>query len=445
MKNVNVRFALGALAVATVVALVCVSVDVPAAMAAMSMPFDHNGIMVATAAAAVAATQEDLTKLNTDLKNVSDQVKTFAEDIKSKIDKGQELTGELKEKADKALLEQAELRGRITELEQLATKRPASDKPASQKTPGELFVENDKVKQFCADKVSRGRVRVDMAAITSASGSGGGLVQEMRIPGIISLPERRMTVRDLLTPGRTGQNAIQFVQETGFTNNARVQSEGTTKGESDIDFELVTKSVATIAHFIVASKQILDDAPMLQSHIDGRLRYGLAYKEEDQLLNGDGTGVNLHGIVPQASAYSAPFVPADGTMIDTVRLAILQSELAEFPSTGIVLNTIDWTRIELTKDNEGRYIFAAPQSVAGPMLWGRPVVATQAMDPDEFLTGAFRLGAQVFDREDATVEISTEDSDNFRKNLVTVRGEERLVLAVYRPEAFIYGDFGNVT
>src|SRR5690606_21455420 len=117
---------------------------------------------------------------------------------------------------------------------------------------------------------------------------------------------------------------------------------------STIAFELVTKSVATIAHFLVASKQILDDAPMLQSHIDGRLRYGLAYKEEDQLLNGDGTGVNLHCIVPQATAYSAPFVPVDGTMIATVRLAVRQRELAEFPSNRIVLKTIDWTRIELT-------------------------------------------------------------------------------------------------
>jgi HK97 family phage major capsid protein len=132
-------------------------------------------------------------------------------------------------------------------------------------------------------------------------------------------------------------------------------------------------------------------------------------------------------------------------MIDTVRLAILQSEVAEFPNTGIVINTIDWGKIELTKDGEGRYIFANVQGNATPTLWGRPVVATNAMTIDKFLTGAFRLGAQVFDREDANVEVSTEDSDNFRKNLVTIRAEERLVLAVYRPQAFIYGDFGQVT
>jgi HK97 family phage major capsid protein len=78
-------------------------------------------------------------------------------------------------------------------------------------------------------------------------------------------------------------------------------------------------------------------------------------------------------------------------------------------------------------------------------MWGRPVVSTPAMTNDKFLVGAFRLGAQIFDREDANVEISTEDADNFTKNMITIRGEERLVLVVYRPEAFIYGGFGLVT
>lgn len=397
---------------------------------------------------------EQIADLGKSLGKVTSEVKAFAEDVQKKLDAGASVSTEVKALADKALTEQGAMREAVKVLEQraldleqkMAVKSKRDDLPEDQKSPGQLFIEDEKVKAFMAAGESRGRVRLSLKAITGlTSGSGGALLEPLRVPGMFPLPERRMTVRDLLTPGRTSQNSIQYVKETGFTNNADVVSETTAKPESNITFELVTRSVSTIAHWILASKQILDDAPMLQSHIDGRLRYGLAYKEEDQLLNGDGTSVNLYGIIPQATAYAAPFTPVGGTMIDTVRLALLQSELAEFPATGIVLNPIDWTRIELTKDNEGRYIFAQPQSLAGPTLWSRPVVATQAMDEDDFLTGAFRLGAQVFDREDANVEISTEDSDNFRKNLVTIRAEERLVLAVYRPEAFVYGDFGNVT
>jgi len=72
------------------------------------------------------------------------------------------------------------------------------------------------------------------------------------------------------------------------------------------------------------------------------------------------------------------------------------------------------------------------------------VVETQAIPVDKFLTGAFKLGAQVFDRWLARVEVATENEDDFVKNMVTILAEERVALAVYRPEAFIYGDFGNM-
>ena len=127
--------------------------------------------------------------------------------------------------------------------------------------------------------------------------------------------------------------------------------------------------------------------------------------------------------------------------LDKLRIAMLQAVLAEYPATGHVLNPIDWANIETLKDSAGGYIIGDPADGAAPRLWRLPVVETPAQTVNRFLTGAFRLGAQLFDREDANVEISTEDRDNFIKNMVTIRGEERLGLAVYRPEAFVFGAF----
>ena len=224
-----------------------------------------------------------------------------------------------------------------------------------------------------------------------------------------------------------------------------VAEDGTaTKPQSEIQFDIVTSSVTTIAHWVLATRQILDDVPMLQSYIDGRLRYGLAYAEELQLLNGGGTGTDLNGIYTQATAFASPLAAANAdldTKVDVLRLAMAQAEDAEFPATGIVLNRIDWAEIQLTKTTDNAYLFANPQADTQPRMWGLPVVPTPAMTAGNFLVGAFRLGAQIFDRMDARVEISTEDSDNFRKNLVTILAEERLALAVYRPEAFVKGGF----
>jgi HK97 family phage major capsid protein len=235
-------------------------------------------------------------------------------------------------------------------------------------------------------------------------------------------------------------NTLEYVKETGFTNNAAPVAEGASKPESDIQFDLLTTSAKVIAHWTKASKQVLSDISQLRSLIDQRLLYGLAYVEEAQLLKGDGTGQNLNGIIPQATAYAAPISLADINIMDVLRLAMLQAALAEYPATGHVMHPTDWAGIETLKDSQGRYIIGNPQGTTGPTLWGLPVVATQAMTVRKFLTGAFKLGAQVFDRWDARVETGYVN-DDFIKNLVTVLAEERLALAVYRPEAFIYGDF----
>lgn len=424
----------------------------------------HPNILAASSAAAVAmggivtpefaarefgrkdgGAEPDIKSLARDLKAATDKVKEFAEDAKGRLEKGEQLSQKAKESADEALVKFNELSATMTEIEQKLARRGGGD-DVERKSMGQRFVEDESVKSFMDRVPSKGSVSLDVKAITSlttdAMGSAGDLIVPDRQAGIQAPPERRLTVRDLITPGRTNSNAIQYVQETGFTNAAATTAEGLIKSESSLKFDLMTKPVATIAHWIQASKQILADAPMLASYVDGRLRYGLAYAEELQFLKGDGTGSNLLGMIPQASAYVAPGGLVGTTMFDQMRYAMLQAVLAEYPATGHILHPIDWARAETTKDELGRYILGEPADGAPPRMWRLPVVETPAMTVDKFLTGAFKLACQLFDREDANVELSTEDRDNFVKNMVTIRGEERVGLAVYRPEALVYGDFG---
>jgi HK97 family phage major capsid protein len=353
------------------------------------------------------------------------------------------------------------LRARMDEMDQKLVRRalgagytasPSSIGSLSGSSLGSLVASSPELQAIAAGGAAswRGRVRIkapsDLAALTTLStATRDVLVPPDRMPAPIAPAQRRMTVRGLLTPGRTSSNAVQFVKETAFTNNAAPVSEGATKPETTFEFELDSEDVATIAHWTRASKQILDDSPMLSSYIDNRLRYGLAYAEEVQLLSGDGTLPNLHGLIPQATAYSAAFTPSSPTMLDTLGLALTQAEQAELPATGIVLNVVDWRRLTMLKNSQGDYLGSGPFSVDMPQLWGIPVVPTNAMSQDKFLVGAFGLAAQLFDREDATVEVSTEDQDNFVRNLVSIRCEARETLIVTRPAALIFGDFGNVS
>ncbi|MCA0920230.1 phage major capsid protein, partial [Pseudooceanicola nanhaiensis] len=375
-------------------------------------------------------------------------VKEIADEALGKAKAGETLTTKLKETADEALLKMNELTGQVSELEQKMARRGEGERE-TRKSLGQQFVENEQVKSWLESGPSSGkadlRVKANLTTLTTdADGSVGDGVAPTRLPGVQELPQRRMTVRDLLSQGRMDGNTIEYVQETGFTNNAAPVAEGAAKPSSDIKLDLKSSTAKVIAHWMKASRQALDDVSFLRSMIDQRLIYGLSYAEENQLLNGDGTGQNLHGLIPNATAYAAPFTPSAGTAIDTMRLAMLQAALAEYPATGHVMNPIDWARIELTKDSEGRYIIGNPQGTLSPTLWNLPVVETQAISVDKFLTGAFKLGAQIFDRWDARVEVGYVN-DDFTRNMVTLLGEERLALAVYRPEAFVYGDLGYVT
>lgn len=384
----------------------------------------------------------DQENITTELKRIGDQVKEFGEKALGEAKKAGDMSAKTKETVDELLVKQGELQAALLEVQQKQARRPGPGEDGGAKSVGHLLIESKEYVAFLEQSAGQkgSRFTMPVKAITSLANSAGAGVAPDRLAGVQTLPQRRLTVRDLLSPGRTGSNLVQYLQETGFTNNAATTGEGVRKPQSDITIALKQAPVVKIPHFIKASTEILSDFPQLQSLVDEKLRYGLALVEEAQLLKGSGVGNNLKGIYTQATDYAAPIVIAGATRIDVLRLALLQAELAEYPSTGIVLNPIDWAAIELQKDDNGGYIFANPQSMALPALWGRPVVATQAMTFDQFLVGAFQLGAQVFDRELAQVTVATENEDDFVNNLVTILAEERLSLAVYRPEAFVKGD-----
>ncbi|MBN8983435.1 MAG: phage major capsid protein, partial [Rhizobiales bacterium] len=157
----------------------------------------------------------------------------------------------LEKAADEALVKHNEISARMTELEQKLTQLRQGGGPERQKTIGEQVTEDEGMKSFLKSG-GKGRFSVAVKAVissltTDADGSAGALIVPQRLPGIIAPPQRRMTIRDLLTPGRTNSNAIQYVRETGFTNAAAtVKEDGTaTKPQSGIKFDVETTAVTT--------------------------------------------------------------------------------------------------------------------------------------------------------------------------------------------------------
>lgn len=394
-------------------------------------------------------TNELLKSLKAQIEKANSDFNAKAESALTEAQKAGGLSAETKEAVDKMALELNALReaektikSAMGELEQHIAQMPLQNALKAAQSFGQQLISAEVLKDINSSIQGNKRISVPVQAALISTGVAEGVVDPHRLPGVDVAPKQRLFIRDLIAPGKTQSPAIFWVQQTGFTNKAAVVPENTTKPYSDIEFATKITPVTTVAHMFKASKQILDDFSQLQSLVDAEMRYGLKFVEEQEILFGDGSGAHLHGIIPQASKYKAEFSVEKQNGIDDLRLAMLQSQLARFPASGHVLHFIDWAKIELTKDSLGRYILANPASLTGPTLWGLPVVATEtAAFKGKFLTGAFNAGAQLFDREETNVVISTENADDFEKNMISIRCEERLALAVKRPEAFVYGDF----
>jgi len=194
---------------------------------------------------------------------------------------------------------------------------------------------------------------------------------------------------------------------------------------------------------------VLADEPQLRSIIDNELLYGLRLQEDAQIISGAGTGENLTGITAttgiQTYNWSAgAFTPVPDTKADAIRRAATLSFLAYYEPTGVVMHPNDWEDVELTKDSNGQYLVAVSVALGGePRVWRLPVIETPAIAEGTCVVGAFGTGAQLYDREQASIRISEQHSDFFIRNAIVVLAEQRLALAVKRPEAFVKVTFNN--
>ena len=290
------------------------------------------------------------------------------------------------------------------------------------------------------------------------SGTPGAFGTITRDP-IVVPPMRTKRVRDLFPVRTTTSTVIEYFRMTGFTNNAAAVAErnaGDTafaaKPQSGMTFEGVQTSVRTLAHWEAAHRNVLADEPQLRSIIDNELMYGLRLQEDAQILTGSGQGENLMGIMNTSGvqtynwsqgATAATNQKAD-TKADAIRRAATLSYLAYYEPSGVVLHPNDWESIELTKDGNGQYLIALSVAMGGePKVWRLPIVETPAMTESYALVGAFGTGAQIYDREQASIRISEQHADFFIRNAIVILAEQRLALAVKRPESFVKVYFNN--
>lgn len=304
---------------------------------------------------------------------------------------------------------------------------------------GEQLIKSDAYKNFVTGSAQKARYEVK----NTLTGSDANVAPD-RKPGIVPGAFQMLTMESLFPSLPTSSNAIEFTKEASFTNSAAEAAEGAAKAESALTWSLVNMPVSTVAHWIKISRQLAMDNAALAAYVETRMRYGVNRRVETQLAVGNGTAPNISGVFDTGNYTAHGYLP--GALGSTLpKLVLIRKVIADLMSAGyspdaILLNPADWATIEteLLTVQAGKIPFDYNNGQA--RLWGLPVVQSVGVTADTFAVGAFGQAGTIHNREGVVVEMSDSDGDNFTKNLITLRAERRLALAIEVPAAIRGGD-----
>lgn len=333
------------------------------------------------------------------------------------------------------------------------------DVKARIKSLGLTVVESPEFKSLLA-QYPDGRVpqksRVQSAPISvkslftgASSTSAGAFVVNERTDIVEMLGRKPLTIRSLVSNRRTTTDTVEYVAETSHTNAAAVVPEATSsaldasvsaggyKPEGSWAFEVRTAVVKTIAEWVPVTKRAMADVAQLEGLINDELRADILEAEEDEILNGDGSGEHFTGINEVSGIQTQAF---STDLFETLRKAVTKARtVGRVNPNALVLNPADAELIDLAKDGENRYYYGGPQSLGQRTVWGIPVVESESQPEHTGLLGDFSK-AVLWDREQTTVTMTDSHADFFIRNLVAVLAEERLAFGVVRPTAFVAVD-----
>jgi HK97 family phage major capsid protein len=380
---------------------------------------------------------------------------------------GDRTPAERREELDKIEPEIKALAKQVADEEHLADARkkyqPSDDKgdvaadqhrDETAKSIGTQFVESDGYKGVAgkSGQFSTGAVEVKATMTESAS---TGILPAV-YPGIVPILLRRLTVAQLMPSIPVSSTSLRVIKETTATNAAAATAEGAAKPASTLVFAPTDEPIVKIATSIKITDEMLSDYGFVRAYVDGRLVTFVMLSEEDELLNGSGSGIHLTGILNRSGLQAAQARSTDSRAVAIYKEITKIRANAFLEPDAIVIHPTDWQSARLEADANGQFFgggpFTGPYGNGGVAgggdgtydavpYWNLRVVVTPELAPGTTLVGSFATAAAVMRKDGGiTVEATNSNEDDFLKNLVALRAEERVGLAVFRP-----GAFGTVT
>jgi HK97 family phage major capsid protein len=309
------------------------------------------------------------------------------------------------------------------------------------------------IKEGALDSMRNGGTRSSAfeikADMTVAADFTGDVIPPQRVPGYKFDPTTPQNLRQIIPVGSTNSDVIKYVKESGYSNGAAAAAEGATLAQSDFDMTAVDANVRKIGTYLRISDEMLADTPQITSYLSARVPAKLMEIEDDQILGGNGSAPNLDGFYNSSSDFD---VSSNGKFYQSVEsanefdvlvAALNQLQISNYKADYIMLNPTDFHKILLLKDSTNNYLKDQVYQGLQPNFLGVPIAVNNEVNPGTFFVGNFGQSAQLWVRDNVSVEFFSEDGTNVRDGFITVRVKERVALATYLPNGIINGTFST--
>ncbi|MEW6874949.1 phage major capsid protein [Trueperella pyogenes] len=288
------------------------------------------------------------------------------------------------------------------------------------------------------------KANTDIAMIGGPDGAYGPYITDVDRQAVFPVT-RPLTIADLIPAGRLSGSAIKYPVYPAAEGKPTTVAEGGTKPQVSFPKpSWTTEALAEIAAWTGISDTMAEDAPYLQTQINQQLIRMLQLAEEDQILDGDGTGSNLKGILRRDGVQTLESTAVNlADSIATAQANIATGTGSLWRADAVVINPQDYNDLRLKKDQNGQYYAGGPftgaygngQTPADPALWNMTTVQTTAVPKGTLLVGAFK-SALIFRKNGIRLDTTDSHADYFIRDLIAIRAKMRAALEVKWPAAF---------
>ena len=350
--------------------------------------------------------------------------------------------------------ENAELRAQIAALGAQVASEPEAVDASTSHSAGEAFVRSEGFVALMAAGGLSGSWRTPAVEwfgplnpfaaagdpVLTTTGNNDDAIFQQQVAGLKtpSLRQETPSLAGLFAQGVATSPSIKYIKVT--TRNApanAVTTEGSPKPGAEFAFDDAVATLEKLAAFIPISEEMLEDSPAVAAYINAQLPFMVRQAEDKKLAT---------EVYAAASGVgdSSDIDGTDANGFDAIAAGINDVQVnGKIDPDGLFIHPTDWWKMAVKKtgagaagDGGGTYYSGGPYSAPDRNPWGLRVVISQRAPQGFPLVGNFQQGGQVWRRGGIRLEASNSHDDYFVKNLVAIRAEERVALAVYYPEMF---------